>query len=423
LRIVFIHSTFEFDGNALLERPLGGTETAMIGVTRELARIAGNEVVIFTNTPRHAVFDGVTYYPLAQLKAWGGTHAIDVLISIRQWMPFWLNLNARLRIYFSPDAYDQPFLRRAFDVTAPVDGKPVSLPVFAPSQFMAAVDRIFCVSRWQADTLVEKLGFPPQKIVVTGNAIFPESFQPKPFEERRPGLVYSSTPFRGLEHLAAYFPEIRRRVEAARLVVCSGMDVYSMAREEEEQLFGALYRNLVTLGAELHGSIRQRSLADIMCRNLVYAYPNTFPETFCISVLEAQAAGMAVVTSRRAALAERITHGVDGFLIDGEPASDAYRIAFIDTVEMLLTQPDVWRRVSEHAMATARRQTYDRLAASWQARFVEELAARRGVPRAPVVMPASVVVPLPNDPATEIPIDPQTLAHFLRLGFAPFGGR
>ena len=57
MRIVFIHSTFEFDGNALQERPLGGTETAMIGVSRELARIAGNEVVVFTNTPRHGIFD------------------------------------------------------------------------------------------------------------------------------------------------------------------------------------------------------------------------------------------------------------------------------------------------------------------------------------------------------------------------------
>jgi glycosyltransferase involved in cell wall biosynthesis len=421
VRIVFVHSGIEFDGNALLERPLGGTETALIGVTRELARIPGNEVVVFANTPRQAVFDGVTYRPLAGLRAWGAAHAIDVLVSIRQWMPFWLNLNARLRIYFTPDAYDQPFLRRAFEVTVPVDGRPHSLPVFAPVYFMPAVDRIFCVGRWQADTLVDRLGFPAEKIFVTGNAIFPENFAPRPQGERQPGLVYSSTPNRGLDHLAAYFPEIHRRVAAARLEICSGMGVYGLTSQEDEQMFGAIYRSLAAESAVLHGSVAQQALADIMCRNLVYAYPNTFAETFCISVLEAQAAGMAVVTSRRGGLAERITDGIDGFLIDGEPASDNYRTAFINTVEMLLTQPDTWRRISDNALATARRQTYDRLAASWQDRFVAELAAHGEAPRPPVVVPAGIEIPHPQDSAKRITLDAAMLANLLKVGSARYG--
>ena len=419
VRIVFVHSGIEFDGHSLRERPLGGTETALIGVTRELARLAGNEVCVFANTPRQAIFDGVAYYPLGQLSAWGARHAIDVLISIRQWMPFWLNLNAQLRIYFSPDGYDQPFLRRAFEVTIAVDGQPVAIPVFAPAYFMPAVDRIFCVGRWQADTLVDHLGFPPEKIVVTGNAIFPENFQPRTHGEREPGLVYSSTPFRGLNHLSAYFPEIRRRFNAAKLVICSGMGIYGLSPEEDERQFGGLYRALAAQGAELHGSVRQQALAEIMCRNLVFAYPNTFAETFCISVLEAQAAGMAVVTSRRAALAERITHGVDGFLIDGEPSGDEYRAAFIDTVEMLLTQPDVWQRVSDEALATARRQTYERLAVSWQEHFVADLA-QNAAPRAPIVVPDGIRIPHPRDPSDSIELDPAMLANLLRVGSARY---
>ncbi len=421
MRIVFVHSGIEFDGDSLRERPLGGTETALIGVSRELARIEGNEIIVFANTPRQAVFDGVVFFPLAQLTVWGATHLIDVLISIRQWMPFWLNLTARLRIYFTPDAYDQPFLRRAFEVTVPVDGRAVSLPVFAPAYFMAAVDHIFCVGRWQANTLIERLGFPPDKIVVTGNAIFPENFQPRPHGERQPGLVYSSTPFRGLDHLAACYPAIRRRVAGATLVICGGMAVYGMPSDEEEKTFGALYRHLAALGAVLHGNVRQPALAEIMCRNLVYAYPNTFAETFCISVLEAQAAGMAVVTTRRAGLAERITHGVDGFLIDGEPASDEYRTAFVDIVETLLTQPDVWRRVSERALETARQQTYDRLAASWQERFTAELADQPTVP-SPIVVPVSIEIPHPRDPEKTIPLDPAMRANLLKVGAARYGG-
>ena len=87
MRIVFVHAGFEFDGDALRAGSLGGTETALIGVSRELARIEGTEVCVFTSTPRAATFDGVAYFPLGELKAWAATHPIDVLISIRQWLP------------------------------------------------------------------------------------------------------------------------------------------------------------------------------------------------------------------------------------------------------------------------------------------------------------------------------------------------
>jgi glycosyltransferase involved in cell wall biosynthesis len=422
MRIVFIHSGLEFDGQALRERPLGGTETALIGVSRELAKIAGTEVCVFTKTPRAGMFDGVAYFPLAQLAAWGATHPIDVLISIRQWMPFWLKLNARLRIYFSPDAHDQPFLHRAMEMPVTLDGKPHAIPVFSPANFLPAVDLIFCVGQWQADTFVEKLGFPREKIVVTGNAIFPENFAPLPRAQRKPGLVYSATPFRGLAELAAYFPEIRQRDPAARLVVCSGLGVYSMAQSEEERMFGELYRRLAALGAEMHGSIRQQQLARIMAENLVYAYPNTFEETFCISVLEAQAAGLPVVTSRRAALAERITHDVDGFLIEGEPSSASYKATFLEIVHRLLVDAELWQRISDRAIQTARRQTYDRLAASWHERFTAELATRAAKAAPSPAAPALVEIPSPRDPAKKMRLDSATVAHLVKVGLARYGG-
>lgn len=421
MRIVFVHAGFEFDSHALRDRPLGGTETALIGVSRELARLTGTQVCIFTSTPRAATFDGVAYFPLGELKAWAAAHPIDVLISIRQWLPFWLGVPARLRIYFSPDAHDQPFLQRAMELPITLDGQAQTVPVFPPSQFMSAVDWIFCVGRWQADTFVNQLGFPREKIFVTGNAIFPEKFTPLSRAQREPGLVYSSTPFRGLVHLAAWFPEIVRRHPAARLVVCSGMDVYRMARSEEEKTFGDLYRRLTTLGAEMHGSIPQRDLAAIMCRHLVCAYPNTFAETFCISVLEAQAAGLAVVTSRRAALAERITPGVDGFLLDGEPTSDGYRIEFIETVVRLLTDRELWERISAGALRTASRQTYDRLARSWHEHFASELAGRKDPPP-PATWPTTTEIAHPKDPARKMRLDAPTVAHLVKIGLARYGG-
>ena len=153
-----------------------------------------------------------------------------------------------------------------------------------------------------------------------------------------------------------------------------------------------------------------------MCRNLVYTYPNTFAETFCISVLEAQAAGMAVVTSNRAGLAERITNGVNGFLIDGEPGDHSYRRSFIDLVEVLLTQPHTWQQISDNAVATARPQTYTRLAADWQDRFTRELRARENRPLKPAVIPRDIVIPHPRDRAKDTQVDAAMLSNLIRVG-------
>src|SRR5258706_7794737 len=59
----------------------------------------------------------------------------------------------------------------------------------------------------------------------------------------------------------------------------------------------------------------KRALAHELRSAGLMAYPCTLKETFCTAVAEAQAAGLPVVTSDRAALAERVTNGVEGFVI------------------------------------------------------------------------------------------------------------
>src|SRR5215468_3090248 len=97
------------------------------------------------------------------------------------------------------------------------------------------------------------------------------------------------------------------------------------------------------------------------------AYPCTLNETFCTAVAEAQAAGLPVVTSDRAALAERVIHKVDGFLVAGRPADPDYQSAFVDAVLQLLYNDDLWTSMSREAAHKAH-QAYDweAIAAGWE---------------------------------------------------------
>ena len=60
--IGFVTSGLEFNGNTVYEKALGGSESALIYMARELARL-GNEVTVYCKCDRPGFYDGVEYRP------------------------------------------------------------------------------------------------------------------------------------------------------------------------------------------------------------------------------------------------------------------------------------------------------------------------------------------------------------------------
>ena len=424
MKIVFVHqSDKEFCGDTLKTSPLGGTETALIGVSRALAQNPENQVFVFTKTAALAIYDGVTYLPLSALAVWANQNDIDVLLSIRQWLPLALPVRAKMRVYFSPDAYNQPALQRAFDIGITFQEEHVVLPFLPTRLFFENADAIFCVGKWQAQSLVERLQYPVAKIFVTANGVFLENFSPKELAHRETGIVYSSTPFRGLNHLITMIPQIRKLVPELKIEICSGMGVYGASLAEDEKSYGALYQGLRAVNATSHGSILQKDLAAVLCRNRVFTYPNTFEETFCISVLEAQAAGLPVVTSHRGALPERVTDGIDGFLIPGNPGEAEYDTAFIKATQELLTNDTLWQQFSAASQAKAQKFTYEILAGQWQDFFTSELKNKSPeLPRDLGVFKMQILeIPHPTKSGIKIPFNRNDLSGILHQALQPYG--
>lgn len=170
-------------------------------------------------------------------------------------------------------------------------------------------DRIVCVSDWHAGRLAEGLGVERERMHVLRNAIGPH-FEAMFADEQtlaaaktEARLVYTSTPFRGLDLLLDAMPAIRARHANATAAIFSSMQVYNVAPASDP--FAELYaRARGTAGVDYRGGVAQPELAAAMRAATMLAYPNTFPETSCITVMEALAAGAFVVTSQLGALPE-----------------------------------------------------------------------------------------------------------------------
>jgi glycosyltransferase involved in cell wall biosynthesis len=121
--------------------------------------------------------------------------------------------------------------------------------------------------------------------------------------EDNPTLVYTSTPFRGLDLLLDAFPLMRSEFPGLRLRLFSSMEVYGLSDERFLPLFEKA-RSIP--GVECLGSVDQRRLALELADADMLAYPSTFPETACIAVMEAMASGCLVATTDLGALPETL---------------------------------------------------------------------------------------------------------------------
>lgn len=323
MRIVFADPTLAYTVETAYRQPLGGCQSAMCYLSAALAA-AGHEIVLLTATESPAVERGVI------CKGWE-------LTSPRELRDFGADV-----VVSSPSAKYAEDLRHIFGGkprlilwTGHAHDQPSVQPLLNAAE-RAHYDGYAFVSSWQAQHFSETFSLDRARTTVIGYgaspafcSLFGAGEDVAQVKLGPPVLAYTSTPFRGLDILLAVFPEIRRRAPGTTLQVYSSMRVYQVPDARDESEFGALYRQCrETEGVEYIGSLPQPVLAQALRRVTVLAYPNTFPETFCISVLEAMAAGCRVVSSALGALPETTAGYARLVPIIGR--KDTYAQAFID---------------------------------------------------------------------------------------------
>lgn len=161
-------------------------------------------------------------------------------------------------------------------------------------------ETIVFVSNWQQQQFAMYLGVPWEKGVVIQHAIEPFPIHEKPKDEKI-RLVYASTPHRGLDVLLEAFELLDR--DDVILEVFSSFKIYD--REQMDEPFKELYdRAREMKNVIYHGSKSNEAVRMAMQRSHILAYPSCYPETACITAIEAMSAGLICVLPNLAALPE-----------------------------------------------------------------------------------------------------------------------
>lgn len=275
-----------------LAKGLGGSEEAVVYLSRELEKL-GWKITVYANPGSEAGnHDGVEYRPWYELNPkdafnglilWRGIGFADIKPQSKFTM-LWL--------------HDVP-----------------SNPDFTQER-LNYVDKIAVLSEYHKSLLRlhdngQFLPMPDEKVFLTSNGI-PNIKVPD--VERNPHrMIYASSPDRGLPYLLNNWEAIRKEVPDAELHVFYGFEVFDMIHRDNparKQWKNQVMDMMKQPGITYHGRIGHTELEAEYAKSAVWAYPTDFTEISCISAMKAQALGAIPVTTTMAALDETVKNGI-----------------------------------------------------------------------------------------------------------------
>lgn len=236
-------------------------------------------------------------------------------------------------------------------------------------------DDVWCVGAWQA----EHLGVATRLHTVMPNGIpmdrYPDGA--RAFHDRERGVLYASSPDRGLANLLDLWPAVHQAcldhdLVPATLHVAYGFtstyDVMAQQNPELAQLRQRIEGQVASLpGVVWHGGMGQPQLARLAQTCRAWAYPTDFPEVSCITAMEAQAAGLAVLTTTVAELPATVGGAQLHHFPPWAECTEDHRRAYVATLVQLLTDARTWGKYHRASLRRAGRFDAALVADQWEA--------------------------------------------------------
>lgn len=146
-------------------------------------------------------------------------------------------------------------------------------------------DHFVFVTSWQRDQYIVRFGIPYSKCSVIHNAVEKE-YAPVQMATDKIRFIYHTTPHRGLELLVPIFDALSKEFDNIHLDVYSGFDIYGWPQRDEA--YKGLYANIEAHpNMTYHGVKSNEEVLAALQESHIFLYPNIWPETSCIALIEA----------------------------------------------------------------------------------------------------------------------------------------
>jgi tetratricopeptide (TPR) repeat protein len=332
-----------------LTQGIGGSEEAVIYLSRELAGL-GWKVTVYGNPVEEAgEYDGVTYRsyynfnPADQFNILVGWHGVGFFDSA------FMARGTYLWLHGVPRA-------EGFNVKR-----------------LSHITKIFVLSQFHRQQLP---ALPDEKFMITANGIDVgqiETLESQALPRLPQRCIYASSYDRGLETLLTIWPEVRQAVPQAELHIFYGWETFQAVNQghPDSQAWKAHMERLMDQpGVHHHGRVGQQEVVAETFRSGIWAYPMQAHEISCITAMKCQAAGAVPVTSSYAALRETVQYGVRLEGVDDRPYSPAKRQEYTQALIGALQDP-AWQEQTRREMMPWARQkfSWQNVACQWDEEF------------------------------------------------------
>lgn len=302
MKIAFIDTLgLTYDGSTLEKRGLGGSESAVIRMSQELAKL-GFDVTVFndctSDDSRSGIYDGVYYSPLQYANSL--IDPVDVVIVSRSVKPIaenWrITETARHVCLWMHDTFCEGDDQIEYLIN------------------IGKLNEIFTLSDWHTGYVTHcDHGFRrnydvlKNHIFMTRNGIGNMNPGWIDIRDKDPDLfVFNASVTKGMIPLVKQiWPKVKERIPQAKLKIIGGYYKFREAAGPDQQ-----QKDWTELmldhghSIEFTGVITQKEISEILRKASYMIYPVGFPETFGISTLEALAHNVPLITCQFGALEE-----------------------------------------------------------------------------------------------------------------------
>ena len=320
----------DYDGTTLQKKGIGGSESSIISISKELVNL-GQSVTVFNNCTSTetapGIYDGVVYRPISDLAT--NTEIFNVVISQRTVIPFtpkhlYDQVKQPAPRDYNPDWFTQFHKPNILKILWMQDTFIWGDTLLEPLVLDGYIDEIFNLSDWHIAYTTNCTHGPRRIYEVLKDRIFHTRnginkwIDEVDIKAKDPNLfVYNASITKGMEPLVTkIWPKLKQHLPDAKLKIVGGY--YDFKNEPDtpyKKQWQSLYESAKTEPSiEFTGIIPQPEIAKLLAKASYMLYPGAYPETSGISSIESIAHNTPIIGTRFGAMAESGTESASYFI-------------------------------------------------------------------------------------------------------------